>query len=188
MASANGARQALSEDQALKHSWLPAGTLAAQPAVAKLCRETFRDYTCNKSRNHENLIFLEQSHGQTTRETWVRTQRGGFVFGVRDLLWVSVGQYFIFGALCPSKSGLMNKHIVKTYRALGETGTGNRRRPCWKQEASLQACPLHVSLRLDTTLSPADSKVKSAVFPHRFGQDVSPVPRVALAGCYEPTC
>ena len=23
------------------------------------------------------------------------------------------GQYFIFGALCPSKSGLMNKHIVK---------------------------------------------------------------------------
>jgi len=26
---------------------------------------------------------------------------------------VSVGQYFIFGALCPSKSGLMNKHIVK---------------------------------------------------------------------------
>ena len=39
----------------------------------------------------------------------------GFVFGFRDLLWVSVGQYFIFGALCPStgKSGLMNKHIVK---------------------------------------------------------------------------
>ena len=34
-----------------------------------------------------------------------------------ELLWVSVGQYFIFGALCPSKSGLMNKHIVKqTYR------------------------------------------------------------------------
>ena len=32
---------------------------------------------------------------------------------VRDLLWVSVGQYFIFGALCPSMSGLMNKHIVK---------------------------------------------------------------------------
>ena len=30
-----------------------------------------------------------------------------------NLLWVSVGQYFIFGALCPSKSGLMNKHIVK---------------------------------------------------------------------------
>jgi len=28
-------------------------------------------------------------------------------------LWVSQGQYFIFGALCPSKSGLMNKHIVK---------------------------------------------------------------------------
>ena len=26
---------------------------------------------------------------------------------------VSQGQYFIFGALCPSKSGLMNKHIVK---------------------------------------------------------------------------
>ena len=24
-----------------------------------------------------------------------------------------MGQYFIFGALCPSKSGLMNKHIVK---------------------------------------------------------------------------
>jgi len=23
------------------------------------------------------------------------------------------GQYFIFGALCPSKSGLMNKHIGK---------------------------------------------------------------------------
>ena len=23
------------------------------------------------------------------------------------------GQYFIFGALCPSKSGLVNKHIVK---------------------------------------------------------------------------
>ena len=30
-----------------------------------------------------------------------------------DISWVSVGQYFIFGALCPSKSGLMNKHIVK---------------------------------------------------------------------------
>ena len=28
-------------------------------------------------------------------------------------MWVSVGQYFIFSALCPSKSGLMNKHIVK---------------------------------------------------------------------------
>ena len=28
----------------------------------------------------------------------------------------SVGQYFIFGALCPSKSGLMNKHIVKHTR------------------------------------------------------------------------
>ena len=26
---------------------------------------------------------------------------------------VAVGQYFIFGALCPSMSGLMNKHIVK---------------------------------------------------------------------------
>ena len=35
------------------------------------------------------------------------------MFGFRDLLWVSVGQYFIFGALCPFKSGLMNKHIVK---------------------------------------------------------------------------
>jgi len=23
------------------------------------------------------------------------------------------GQYFIFGALCPSKSGLIHKHIVK---------------------------------------------------------------------------
>jgi hypothetical protein len=33
--------------------------------------------------------------------------------GPFKLLWVSVGQYFIFGALCPSKSGLMNKHIVK---------------------------------------------------------------------------
>ena len=31
-------------------------------------------------------------------------------------LWVSQGQYFIFGALCPSKSGLMNKHIVKHTR------------------------------------------------------------------------
>ena len=28
-------------------------------------------------------------------------------------VWVSVGQYFIFGALYPSKSGLINKHIVK---------------------------------------------------------------------------
>jgi len=27
-------------------------------------------------------------------------------------LWVSVGQYFIFGALCPSKSGLLDEHIV----------------------------------------------------------------------------
>ena len=36
-----------------------------------------------------------------------------FVFGFWDLLWVSQGQYLIFGALCPSKSGLMNKHIVK---------------------------------------------------------------------------
>jgi len=27
--------------------------------------------------------------------------------------WCLRGQYFIFGALCPSKSGLMNKHIVK---------------------------------------------------------------------------
>ena len=27
-----------------------------------------------------------------------------------------VKTYFIFGALCPSKSGLMNKHIVETYR------------------------------------------------------------------------
>ena len=44
--------------------------------------------------------------------TLVRTQCGGSVFGFRDLLWVSVGQYFIFGALYPSKSGLMNKHIV----------------------------------------------------------------------------
>ena len=39
---------------------------------------------------------------------------------------VSQGQYFIFGALCPSKSGLMNKHIVKhivkhtvTFRIVG---------------------------------------------------------------------
>ena len=44
-----------------------------------------------------------------------------FVFGFRDLLWVLQGQGFIFGALCPSKSGLpvpvMHKHTVKhTYR------------------------------------------------------------------------
>ena len=37
------------------------------------------------------------------------------------LLWVSVGQYFIFGALCPSKSGLMNKHIVK-HIVIGASG------------------------------------------------------------------
>jgi hypothetical protein len=37
----------------------------------------------------------------------------GFVFGFRDLLWVLRGQSFIFGALYPSKSGLVHKHIVK---------------------------------------------------------------------------
>jgi hypothetical protein len=37
--------------------------------------------------------------------------------GRRNVFGCPVGQYFIFGALCPSKSGLMNKHIVKqTYR------------------------------------------------------------------------
>ena len=28
--------------------------------------------------------------------------------------FLNIKTYFIFGALCPSKSGLMNKHIVKT--------------------------------------------------------------------------
>ena len=51
----------------------------------------------------------------TLAYTSMRTQRGGFVFGFRDPLWVFVGQCFIFGALYryPSKSGPMNKHIVK---------------------------------------------------------------------------
>ena len=34
--------------------------------------------------------------------------------------WVSQGQYFIFGALCPSKSGLMNKHIVRFKKQAGD--------------------------------------------------------------------
>ena len=62
---------------------------------------------------------LVRTNEQTYRETYrgaytlMRTLRGGFVFGLRDPLWVSVGQNFIFGALYPSMSGLMNKHIVK---------------------------------------------------------------------------
>ena len=35
-----------------------------------------------------------------------------------------LGQYFIFGALYPSKSGLMNKHIVKHIGALFPSKSG----------------------------------------------------------------
>jgi hypothetical protein len=48
-----------------------------------------------------------------------QTYRETFIHWFRDLLWVSVGQYFIFGALCPSKSGLMNKHIVVWFGLVG---------------------------------------------------------------------
>ena len=41
----------------------------------------------------------------------VRTYCGGFVFGFRDL--VDLVGLMPLGALYPSKSGLMNKHIVK---------------------------------------------------------------------------
>ena len=34
-------------------------------------------------------------------------------FGFRDLLWILRGRCFIFGALFPSKSGLIHTHIVK---------------------------------------------------------------------------
>ena len=44
--------------------------------------------------------------------TWMRTKRGGFVFGFRDLVGLQ-GKRFIFGALYPSKSGLVNKRVVK---------------------------------------------------------------------------
>ena len=67
----------------------------------------------------------------TLMQTWC----GGFVFGFRDLLWVSVGQHFIFGALCPSKSGLMNKHIVKHIEGLGFRG--------FPYEASYSAAIIH---------------------------------------------
>ena len=44
----------------------------------------------------------------------MRTLRGGFVFGIWDLYWsLRVNDPFLGAALCPSKSGLMNKHIVK---------------------------------------------------------------------------
>ena len=42
----------------------------------------------------------------------MRTKRGGFVFGFRDLVGLQ-GKRFIFGALYPSKSGLVNKRVVK---------------------------------------------------------------------------
>ena len=35
---------------------------------------------------------------------------------VKSEEWVLRGQSFIVGALCPSKFGLMNKHIVKRLR------------------------------------------------------------------------
>ena len=42
-------------------------------------------------------------------------QQQYFLFRFRDLLWVlRQGQCFIFGALCPSKSGLIQRQIVKT--------------------------------------------------------------------------
>jgi hypothetical protein len=110
---------------------------------------------------------------------------------------ISCGSPRVNDALYPSKSGLVNKHTVKHTMGKQIVKMGSRGIRHWKQEATLQACPLNVSLRLDTTLLPADSKVKSAIshrFQLRFGQDVtmtsdvSPVPRIALAGCYEPTC
>jgi hypothetical protein len=51
----------------------------------------------------------------------MRVQDSGFVFGFRDLLWVLQGECLIFGALCPSKTGLMNKHIVKHIVQTGKT-------------------------------------------------------------------
>jgi hypothetical protein len=45
--------------------------------------------------------------------TLMRTSGGGFVFGFRDPLWVSRGTFFVLVPRFPSKSGLMNKHIVK---------------------------------------------------------------------------
>ena len=44
--------------------------------------------------------------------TTVRTKCGGFVFWFRDLVGL-VGLMAFLGAPYPSKSGLMNKHIVK---------------------------------------------------------------------------
>ena len=51
---------------------------------------------------------------------WTSLLGGGFVFGFRDLLWVLQCECSIFGVLYPSKSGLVQKHIVKTYREDGE--------------------------------------------------------------------
>jgi len=45
-----------------------------------------------------------------TGATFAQKQVFGSKFGISPAL---TGQYFIFSALCPSKSGLTNKHIVK---------------------------------------------------------------------------
>ena len=47
-----------------------------------------------------------------------------------DLLWVLQGQCFILGALCPSKSGLMKKHIVKHIGESMKTNESNVSKKC----------------------------------------------------------
>ena len=54
----------------------------------------------------------EQTYRETYRET-LNINISGPKKADNTLLWSLRGQYFIFGALCLSKSGLMNKHIVK---------------------------------------------------------------------------
>ena len=60
-----------------------------------------------------SVSYIVKHIVQTYREAY-RVGLCGVWFG---LVWFGLfrfdGQYFILGALCPSKSGLMNKHIVK---------------------------------------------------------------------------
>jgi hypothetical protein len=61
----------------------------------------------------KEVSFVQWRELATRPNTRNNRDKNIFVFGFRDPLWVSRGTFFVLVPRFPSKSGLMNKHIVK---------------------------------------------------------------------------
>jgi len=77
----------------------------------RLCRGFKKPYS---SAPHCPLVELGSLYLDASARQWIR-------IWVSGPFWVLQGECLIFGALCPSKSGPMNKHIVKHIVQTGKT-------------------------------------------------------------------